>query len=406
MARNNWHLVVCGVSHKTSSLQEREPLQIGSAEIAGANAAFRALPGVLESAIVATCNRLEFYFVAKKNYEPWQVVRSFYGQRKGVDLSDLRTRFYTRRDRHAVYHLFQVAAGLDSMVLGENQILGQVKDAYSSACAVKAAGKVIHRLFHQAFRVGKQVRTDTEMGKGACSVSSAAVGLLRQQLDQQGAPTVLFVGVNQMIALAVSNLSKWDGARFLFANRTPEKAVEFASRYGATGHALDELPSLLARADVVISCTSSERPIISSRMLASVVAGERDRKLVIIDMAIPRDVDVGKEEFPAVTVYDLEDVRSFAKQQQEQRELAVPESEAIIERKLDEFMYWYDHVRHESVYNELEESYEEIRAAEMEPVLQMLAPDARREIDSATRRLVDRLLSVGLQAISSTEDAK
>ena len=151
----------------------------------------------------------------------------------------------------------------DSMVLGENQILGQIKDAYSSACAVKVAGKIIHRLFHQAFRVGKLVRTVTDMGKGSCSVSTAAVGLLKSHLDAEARPAVLFVGTSKMIALAASSWSRLHHSRLMFANRTQAASEVLAAKYGASHYSLDDLPSLLAEADIVISCTGSPEPIIT-----------------------------------------------------------------------------------------------------------------------------------------------
>ncbi len=403
MAASTWHLVVCGISHKTSSLKEHEPLQLGHNEMAKANDTFRNLPGVMESTVMATCNRVEFYFVAEKRYQPFQIVASFYDILKRIDISPLEGNFYTRRDKHAADHLFRVTAGLDSMVLGENQILGQVKDAYSSACAVKAVGKVIHRLFHQAFRVGKEVRTDTEMGKGACSISSASVELLRTRIDELDKPTILFVGINQMIALAAGGLNRLDSGSFLFANRTVEKAVAFATKYGATGHSLEELPSLLGRADVVVTCTGSNLPIITRDMLDGIVVACPEKKLTIMDMAVPRDVEIEKDYSANVTLFDLEDLKSFVKDRQKKRELAIPQSEEIVERKLDEFMYWFDHVRHEPAYNGLDGSFEAIRQEEIEPLMQKLAPEVQKEIDRATRRLVDRLLQVKIRTTTPSE---
>jgi glutamyl-tRNA reductase len=214
---------MCGVSHKTSSLEERESLQLSGEEMAKANAIFGSLSRVMESVIVATCNRIEFYFVTARGEDPFDVVAEFYREFKGEDISRYQELFLTRKGTHAVDHLFQVAAGIDSMVLGENQILGQVKDAYSSACAVKSVGKVLHRLFHQAFRVGKQVRSDTEMGKGACSVSSAAVEMLRSKTKDIDRPSILFIGINQMIGLAAGKLMSAHHSRLYFANRTVEK---------------------------------------------------------------------------------------------------------------------------------------------------------------------------------------
>ncbi|MFH1373628.1 MAG: glutamyl-tRNA reductase [bacterium] len=394
MATNNWQLTVCGISHRTSSLAEREPLQIGHDEIAAAQSTFRGLPGVMESIIVATCNRVEFYSVAERQASPFKTATSFYQAIRGIDISNLEEKFYTRRSKHAADHLFRVTAGLDSMVLGENQILRQVKDAYSSACAVKATGKVIHRLFHQAFRIGKQVRTDTEMGQGACSVSSASMEMLRHKIGDLKAPIVLFVGINQMIHLAANGLNRPDGAKFLFANRTVEKAVEFAGRYGATGHSLQELPHLLGRADLVVTCTGSTRPVITREMIDIVMAARTDRRLTIMDMAIPRDVEIAKDHHADIDLFDLEDVQAFVRNQQKKREKAIPQSEEIVQYRLDEFMYWFDHVRHEPAYNGMGSSFEAARQQELGDVLAKLSPELRREVDDASRRLMTRLLRI------------
>jgi len=224
--------------------------------------------------------------------------------------------------------LFRVTAGIDSMVLGENQIMGQVRDAYSSACAVKTAGKVIHRLFHQAFRIGKQVRSDTQMGRGACSVSTAAVGMLKQRIESFDNPRILFVGINKMIDLAARRLRQTDGCQLTFANRTAEKAVTLAAKFDAKGVGLNELPKCLASADVVISCTSSSSPVITEQMMSEAISKRSGEKLIVMDLAIPRDVDVPKDWNPLVEVHDLEDVKLYVKDQQLQREKAIPQGDA------------------------------------------------------------------------------
>ncbi|MBU2652516.1 MAG: glutamyl-tRNA reductase, partial [Bacteroidetes bacterium] len=235
MAAGGWRIFVCGTNHTFTTVEEREPLGFGREELATVDAAFAELPEVAESVIISTCNRTEFYFVASRRTDPFAVVSKFFRVYRELDISPLDSKFYRSYDREAAEHLFRVVGGLDSMVLGENQVFGQVKDAYSAACSVKAAGKVIHRLFHQAFRVGKQIRTDTEMGKGACSVSSAAMELLRARQGELSEPSVLFVGVNQMISLAAANLGREAHGRFYFANRTPEKAEVLALRYDGLG---------------------------------------------------------------------------------------------------------------------------------------------------------------------------
>jgi glutamyl-tRNA reductase len=394
MKSGNWRLVVCGASHKTSSLEQREPIQIGADETAAANALFGGLPEVLESAIVSTCNRVEFYFVTGRHNDPFDVVAGFYREFRGLELAPYSELFHADSGRRAADHLFKVAAGIDSMVLGENQILGQVKTAYSSACAVKSPGKIIHRLFHQAFRVGKRVRTDTEVGKGACSVSTAAVEMLAADLESLKEPSIVFVGVNQMIDLAAKKLAQIDGARLAFANRTPEKATVFAGKFGARGFGLDRLPALISDADVIVSCTSSPDPVITRRVIDEATENRPDRRLIIMDMAIPRDVDAPKDDNSVVEVNDLEDVKRFVEDRQQQRELAIPQAEEIIERRLDEFDYWYGHVLHEPIYNGRSDALENIRREELAAIIDQLPEELQNQLNQATRRIVDRVIKV------------
>ena len=216
----NWHLILCGINHKNSTSEERGGIQIDNDKIAEAHALFAGMPKVMESIILSTCNRIEFYFVRETDEDPFELVQSFYGRFKNLDISNLCGKFYIKKGKHVAEHLFEVSAGMDSMVLGENEILGQVKAAYSSACSVKAAGRVIHRMFHQAFRAGKQVRADTEMGKGACSVSTAAIALVKTKIDNSARPDILFIGFNKMIGLAASAFAKSHHGRVFFGHST------------------------------------------------------------------------------------------------------------------------------------------------------------------------------------------
>ena len=391
MSSGNWRLVSVGITHKHSSLEEREPLQISRDELAHFNAAFAARPEVLESLIVSTCNRVEFYYCCRRTHDPLQVVADFFRNERGVDLAPLTENFSVRKGAHVADHLFRVAAGIESMVIGENQILGQLKDCYSSACGVKAAGKVIHRLFHQAFRVGKQVRSDTEMGRGVCSVSSAAMEMLRTKIGELQNPSVLFVGINRMIQLAADNLAKLEHSKFAFANRTPEAAATFAEKYDASGHGLDELPALLRDCDILITCTSAREPVITREMTDTALSTRDGRRLIVVDLAIPRDVDYPKGLTRQVELHDLEDIKQFVADEQHRREEAIPQAEQIIERKLGEFTYWLDQVMHEPIYNGQGDAIELLRTKELKPIMEQLPPGLREELDQVSRRLIARV---------------
>ena len=394
MASINWHLVVCGINHKTSTIEEREKLQIAKEDLAQANSLLSKISDIREAAILSTCNRIEFYFVAFKKREPFEIVKEFYSKFGNLDISDLTDKFYIKKNKHTANHQFRVAAGIDSMVLGENQIIGQLKDAYSSTCAVRTTGKVIHRLFHQSFRVGKLVRTDTEMGKGSCSISSAAVGLLKSKMSNLEKPDFLFIGINQMISLAASNLIKHNHGKFIFANRTKQKAVTFAEKYGGVGFGLERLEEMMAEADVVVTCTGAIDPIISNDMLDQLITNNPDKKMLIMDMAIPRDVEVEKHTNSNITILDLEDIREYVKTQQAKREKAIPQAEEIIDRKLDEFAYWLKQVGQEPIYNGLGDAFNSVYRQELGLLFANLEPELRKQFEKAGEKMVKKMLTL------------
>lgn len=337
-------LVSCGITHKTASLERREPFQLAAEEVPRANALLAGLPSVLECAVLSTCNRVEFYLVTAGQSDPFETVAAFYKLFKGFDVTPFRRLFRARKGRDVANHLFRVAAGIDSMVLGENQILGQVKDAYSAACRVESAGKVIHRLFHQTFRVGKQVRADTGIGKGACSVSTAALEMLGHKLSTLESPTVLFIGVNRMIRIAADRLDRMENRHLLFANRTADKARALAAGFDSEGYGLDDLSHLISQADVIISCTSSPEPIVTNKTMAGVLANRPQKQRVMMDMAVPRDIGIAKDYDPSVEIFDLEDISRFVARRQRERRMEIPHAEELIGHRLNEFEFWFKNV--------------------------------------------------------------
>jgi len=393
MTIGNWRLTVCGINHKSASVSEREPLLIMQDDIAGANAQLMENDNILEALVLSTCNRIESYLVTTTEISPIDLIGDFYKKYKKIDIDSIKDKFYTFNNKQTANHLFRVTSGLDSMVLGENQIVGQAREAYSSACKLKSAGKIIHRLFHQAFRIGKRVRTETEMGRGACSVSSAAIELLKTRLIDFDKPSILFVGINQMISLAASGLAKLDYDNFIFANRTKDKATEFAQKYNVDGHSLENLDNLLSESDVCISCTGSEKPLITQKMIAA-HPESFGKPLLILDMAVPRDTNIETDFDKGVEVLDLDAVQEFVKDQQERRRRAIPNAEVIIEEKLKEFTYWFNHVRHEPLYTGLESVFEAIRQKELADAIKDLTDEQKVKIELATKSMINKLLQV------------
>ncbi len=394
MNSSSKRLVVCGVTHQRASLEEREPLQINRDDLARANSLFASLPTVQECLIVSTCNRVEFYFITGRDSEPIESVTAFYQAFADLDLTPFRALFETKAATHAAQHLFRVVSGIDSMVVGETEVFGQLKEAYGSACAVKSAGKVIHRLFHQAFRAGKQVRTSTEMGKGACSISTAAVGLLQEKYSSDERPNLLFIGVNKMIRLAATRCRRMHHSHCWFANRTFEKAEIIATKFDSEACRLDQLDELLLKTDVVITCTSSPDPVINTDMIDEAMSKREGRRLTVMDLAIPRDAEYHGTD-SAVEVLDLEDVKEFVSRQQQRRREAIPKAEKIIEQMLKEFNYWWRHVKEEALYNGNGGRIASIVDDELNSVLDRCPPELRNELNLAARRIAERAARVG-----------
>ncbi len=385
-----WYLAVCGINYKTGSIEDREPLQITREKISGALAVFAGIAEVREVAILSTCNRVEFYFVALKGRTPFDIVQEFYS-RFDAGLCLQKEKFYSHSGQAAAEHLLRVTSGMESMIFGESQILGQTKETYSAACAARTAGKIIHRLYHQAFRAGKSVRADTEMGRGACSMAGAAVELLKTKLEENSRPAVLFIGVNQMISLAASSLSKAEFGPFYFANRTLDRARALAEKHGGTGHGLEELGPLMDLVEVIITSTGAGQPVITENLILESGLLSKERHLTIIDLAMPRDTDFESGRFEGIEIYHQEHIRRFVEDRQSRRREATAEAEEIIRHKLEEFMYWFNQVRGEGLYESTSETIESFRKEEFETVTEKLAEEDRRRIDQASRRLVDRL---------------
>ena len=396
-----WRLALCGINHKTSSTDEREPLQIGHDRIAEAHAELYRLDGVLEATIVPTCNRIEFYIVVERQFEIFDIIKSFYKEFNDLDISNLNEKFYIKKGKHVADHIFAVTSGLDSMVIGEDQIVGQVKDAYSSACRVKTAGKIMHRLFHQAFRAGKQVRSETNIAKGPCSVSAAAVGLVKSMLKTEDRPVVLFIGVNKMIELAASILDKTHHDKFIFANRTPENLKELAVKYNAEAYSLDKLPELIGKSDILFSCTGSEMPIITQDLIDGV---KHNKKIICVDLAVPRDIEFNTGYKPDLFVYRLDDIQQFIKDRQEKQKLAIPEAEEIIGKLQSEFKYWYNHILYEPIYNGLEKTFEIIRDDELAGIIDELPDKYKKKVCKATNRMISKMLQAKVNG--SQKDGK
>lgn len=326
-------LFVLGINHHTAPVSLRERVAFSADTVPAALDALKTLPQVQEVALLSTCNRTELYAVSN---DDGQALADWLATHPD-DIGDLHAYLYRHRDADAVRHLFRVATGLDSLVLGEPQILGQVKDAWATARHAGTLGNQLDRLFQHAFTTAKRARTDTRIGANPVSVASAAVRLAQESFARLEDSTVLMIGAGETIELAARHLVQARAKRLLVANRTLAHAQDLASRHGGFALPLAELDKHLGEADVVISATASRDPILHRPNVAAALATRRHRPMLLLDLAVPRDIAPDVAELKDVFLYTVDDLERAIEDNRRSRREAATEAEAIVELQVARF---------------------------------------------------------------------
>ncbi len=329
------HLV--GVSHKTAPVAVREKLVIVPELADEALRRVGALSGLREVAVVSTCNRVEIYAVASDGAAALRLLSDHLAQRAQMAPADMAPHLYSRRAREALHHLFRVTASLDSLVLGEPQILGQVKDAYDLAVRCGTAGAVLGICFPGAFRVARRVRRDTAIARSPVSVSSVAVDLARQVFGGFEGRNVLLVGAGKMSDLA-ARAFRSHGASLTVTNRTLERAKELAARIGCLHHPFEDLAGAIARADIVLASTGARVPVLTRELVAQAQRARRGRRLFLIDIAVPRDVEPRCTDLEGVYLADIDDLQKVIADNRDGRRGEADRAEAIVEEEVVRFL--------------------------------------------------------------------
>ena len=332
-------LLVLGINHKTAQLSLRERLAFGPERIDEALAGLLALPGVHEGCILSTCNRTELYCVVEPGQQ--DALRQWWCRLQHVAQQELEPALYHYQEGEAVRHLMRVASGLDSLVLGEPQILGQLKEAFTRAQQQECARSLLGRLFQRAFAVAKRVRTETEIGANAVSVAYAAISLAKQIFADLAGLRVLLIGAGETIELAGRHLRAQQIGAMTVANRTLARAQVLASAWGADVITLDEIPLVLPSVDMVVSSTASPLPILGKGMLERALRARRHKPMLLIDLAVPRDVEAEVGELPDAYLYTVDDLQGIVAENQSTRLQAARQAEYLIEEERAAFMGWY-----------------------------------------------------------------
>jgi len=395
-------LWVLGLNHQTAPVELRERAAFAGEALPRALGSLRDTPQIAEAVLLSTCNRTELYAVA----DSAQALDQWLHTQAG----DLQGYLYQHADAEAVRHLFRVATGLDSMVLGEPQILGQVKDAWSTARDHGLLGQRLDRLFQQTFSVAKRARTDTQVGANPVSVASAAVRLAQNAFARLDDSTVLLVGAGETIELAARHLSEGKVRRLLIANRTLAHAQELASRHGGVALPLTELDRHLGEADVVFSATAAREPVIHREMVAKALRTRRHKPMLLFDLAVPRDIEAEVATLNDAFLYTVDDLERAVEDNRRGRREAAAEAEAIIDLQVSRFVETQQASAHQAPLRQLRAFGEATRTELLERARQQLAngKPADEVLELLAHGLTNRLLhppTAALRAAALSGDA-
>ena len=389
------HLLLMGASHRTAPVELRERLDFSSRGLEQAVAALRQRPSAREAVIISTCNRAELYVACDDPGQANEDLLAFFSEFHELSRDQIRPHLYAQLNHDAARHLFRVSSGLDSLVVGEPQILGQIKEAYSVAASAHAAGPLLNKLFHWAFGVGKRVRSETALSEGAVSVSFAAVSLAKKIFGNLAGRRVLVIGAGEMGKLTAVHLKTQGVGSIVITSRTLATAQELAREVGGTVAPWDALPQTLLDADIVITVTGSAIPILTKAQVKMAMPASRTRPLFLIDIAVPRDVEPSAGEIEQVFLYTIDDLQAIVRENLEKRGAEVGRAEQIVEEEVQKFLTWQRSRKAVPTIVALRQRFETIRKSELErlePKLAALPPEARARVDEVTRLLIEKLL--------------
>ena len=399
-------LFAISVSHRTAPVELRETVDFARRGLPVAIEALRDRHLAHEAVVLSTCNRAEIYGSADSDGAAESCGR-FISEFHGVAWDMLAPHLVIYRGPEAADHLFRVAAGLDSLVVGEPQILGQVKDAFSAASELKATGALTHRLFTTAFSVGKRVRSETGLGEGAVSVSYAAIALAKKIFGRLTGLNVLILGAGEMATLTGTHLRAQHVGKLTIASRTLASAEALAKELQGEAALWASLPQALSAADIVVTATGSPEPVLTRTMVEDAMRPRRGRPLFVIDIAVPRDVAPDTGGLDQVFLYNIDDLQTIVKENLARRTTEVERAESIVREEVDRFRTWMQSRDIVPTVVALRQRFDAIRKSELqrlEPKLAALPPEARARVDEVTRLIVEKLLIAPTEQLKAADD--
>ncbi|MCL6434805.1 MAG: glutamyl-tRNA reductase [Leptolyngbyaceae cyanobacterium HOT.MB2.61] len=403
------NIAVVGLSHKTAPVEVREKLSIPENLCEKAIAQLCSYPHIEEVAILSTCNRLEIYLVTTETEHGMREVCQFLSEHSKLPVHSLRPYLFTLLHQDAVMHLMRVAAGLDSLVLGEGQILAQVKHCHKLGQQYQGVSRILNQLLKQAISAGKRVRTETSIGTGAVSISSAAVELAQMKVQNLAAYRVAIVGAGKMSRLLVQHLISKGAVNISILNRSLERSKELANQFPEAElhlYPLSDMMTVIANSDLVFTSTASTEPLLDRSRLEMVLAP--GQHLMLFDISVPRNVDADVNDLPHVQVFNVDDLKAVVAQNQEARRQMAMEAEALLDEEVEAFDLWWRSLETVSTISSLREKVETIRTQELEKALSRLGSEFAEKhqevIEALTRGIVNKILHDPMVQLRAQQD--
>lgn len=389
------HIVIVGLSHKTAPVEIRERIAFAPNAMEEPLRQLAGLPSISEGLIVSTCNRVELYAASKDPEAAVIAMRRFLAEFHGLSQEELDKHLYDYTDIEAIHHLFRVASSLDSMVIGEPQILGQIKTAYGYAVEFRTAGLILNRFLHKAFSVAKRVRTETGIASNAVSVSFAAVELARKIFDRLENKAVMIIGAGEMCELAARHFLNNGVSKVLVTNRTLERAEKLASELQGRAVPFDQFPHHLAEVDIVLTSTGAPNFILGHRQMEEIIRRRKQKPMFLIDIAVPRDIDPKVNDLSNVYLYDVDDLQEVVQANLKERQKEAGKAEGIVEQEIGQFNRWLENLDIKPTIVALRRKLDDLRRQELEKTfgnLKDLTGRQQKSIEAMSNALLNKIM--------------
>ena len=397
-------LTVFGINHKCTDLEKLEQITFTPEDVTASLALLSREKAIDECVILSTCNRIEVYAVCQEGFPLRHYLHDFIKHAKPAGMDDILEKFYSKEENAAIEHLFSVISGLDSLVIGENEIAGQVKAAYRKACECKMNGMLTNKLFHAAFRMSKRVKNETTINEGNCSVGCVAVDLAEDIFQDLQQCRALVIGAGEIGSVVVKTLANRQVEHIIIANRSFPRAVQLAEEVGGTAIPLDEISAHIGKVDIIVSGTGSPEYLLRYEDMQALLKHHPQQRLLIVDIALPRDFDPQIGTLPKVILKNLYDLKAIVDRNLKKRAQEIPNVQKILAEEVQKFLNWQESLKIMSTIKALQNHFETIRLQELETYHYQFSEEAFSQVDTFTKSLTKKYIHLIISNLKSLHE--